>query len=151
MMSRLQFVFLLLIPGLVLAADPLVGTWKLNVGKSKFSGPPPTSMTMTYAEEGGFVVTKAERVDENGKAVSRTNKYKMDGKQYPFEGPYGKGMMSVKKTGENEITTTHTFPGGHTLTQRAVLSADRKTRTLTSTGKNEKGEPINARTVYERQ
>src|SRR5256886_9582467 len=32
------------------AADAVVGTWKLNVAKSKFSGTAPTSATRVYAE-----------------------------------------------------------------------------------------------------
>jgi hypothetical protein len=150
-MLRRALICSLLIVGLVFAADPLVGTWKLNVGKSTFSGPPPTGMTITYATDGDWVVAKSERVDEHGKPVSRSNKYKLDGKEYSFEGPYGKSMMTVKKTGERETTTTHKYAGGNTLTQKAVISADGKTRTVTSKGKNEKGQTVDARTVYERQ
>jgi hypothetical protein len=151
-MLRTVSLLLLLSPGLVFAADPMVGTWKLNVGKSTFSpGPPPQGMRITYAEDGDWVVGKSERVDENGKTVARTNKYKMDGKEYPFEGPYGRGMITVKKSGDRETTTTHKYPSGHILTQKAVLSADGKTRTVTTTGKNEKGQTVNAKTVYEKQ
>jgi hypothetical protein len=137
---------------LVFAADPLVGTWKLNVAKSTFSpGPPPKSNTLTVTEENGWIVSKSERISATGETTTGTNKYKIDGKEYPFEGAYGKGMACVKKTGEREVTIAQKFASGNTVTQKAVLSADGKTRTLTSTGKNEKGQIVNSRTVYERQ
>src|SRR6516225_7333959 len=34
-------------------SNPLIGTWKLNLAKSRFSGsPPPRSITLTFAGEG---------------------------------------------------------------------------------------------------
>jgi hypothetical protein len=37
--------------GAALAADPVIGTWKLNLAKSTFSpGPAPKSQTRTYAD-----------------------------------------------------------------------------------------------------
>src|SRR3954471_1883186 len=100
--------------------------------------------------EGWSSVTGAQ-FSATGESTTGTNKYKMDGQEYPFEGAYGKGMASVRKTGEREMTITQKFASGNTLTQKAVLSADGKTRTLTSTGKDEKGQPVNNKTVYERQ
>src|SRR4051794_30609988 len=90
MMLRRELFLMLVIPGLVLAADPLVGTWKLNVAKSTFSpGPGPKGTTVTYEADGEWVVTKAQRVDPTGKATTGGNRYKYDGKEYPYEGPYG--------------------------------------------------------------
>ena len=42
--------------GVAMAADPVLGTWKLDVSKSKFSpGPAPTSLTRVYAESADVV------------------------------------------------------------------------------------------------
>jgi len=39
---------------LLIAADPAIGTWKLNVAKSKYTpGPAPNSATITYEETFG--------------------------------------------------------------------------------------------------
>jgi hypothetical protein len=154
MMPMLRFVslLLLLIPGLVVAADPIVGTWKLNAAKSTFSpGPGAKSGTVTYAEDGEWLVVKSESVTAAGAPVTRSNRYKLDGKEYPFDGPYGKGTISAKKTGEREGTSTVKLDGGNTYTQRTVISADGKTRTVTSVGKNAQGQAMKNTVVYERQ
>src|SRR5512138_910321 len=80
------------------AADPLIGSWKMNVEKSKFNpGPPPKSVTTTYSQDGEWISIRSEGTLGDGQPFTRNNRYKMDGQEYPFEGPQGKGMMSVKK------------------------------------------------------
>ena len=42
--------------GLLAAADPSIGTWKMNVVKSKIKpGPAPKSVTATYSEDGDWI------------------------------------------------------------------------------------------------
>jgi hypothetical protein len=142
---------LLLIPWLVLAADPVVGTWKLNVAKSKFSVAAPKSGTVTYTEDGEWLVVKAESVNVEGKPATRTSRYKLDGKEHPYESPYGKGTISAKKTGERQGMATVKLDGGNSYTQQTVISADGKTRTITTSGKNAQGQALNNTVVYERQ
>ena len=151
-MLRLLSVFLLMIPGLVLAADPIVGTWKLNVAKSKFSpGPAPKSSTVTYTEDGEWLVMKAESVSADGNPTTRNNRYKLDGKEYPFESPTGKGTISGKKTGERRAMATVKLDGGNSYTQETVISGDGKTRTVNTNGKNGQGQAMKNTVVYERQ
>jgi hypothetical protein len=148
----LRFVsLLLLIPGLVLAADPIVGTWKLNLAKSKFSGPAPKSSTVTYTEDGDWLVLKAEGVTADGTSTTRNSRFKLDGKEYPYDGPYGKGTISGKKTGERQGTATVKLDNGNSYTQKTVISADGKTRTITTSGKNAQGQAMNNTVVHERQ
>jgi hypothetical protein len=42
-------------------SDPLIGTWKLNLEKTKFSGTPPQAMTRTfdYTRDGQILVTSS--------------------------------------------------------------------------------------------
>ena len=62
---RLAFGALYVVVGLLVttsslwAADPFVGTWKLNLAKSKYSpGPPPKNLTVTCgATENGIKAT----------------------------------------------------------------------------------------------
>lgn len=143
---------LLLIPGLVFGADPFLGTWKINIAKSTYSpGPAPKAGTITYTEEGGWVILKNDTVNADGKTVTRTNRYKRDGKEYPFEGPTGKGTISSKLTGERQSTSTIKDPGGNIVTIKTVISADGKARTMTATGKNAQGQAVKNTVVYDRQ
>jgi hypothetical protein len=61
-------------------SDPRIGTWKLNVSKSKFDpGPPPKSETRTYSADGDGVKVTREQIDGTGKTISSTYTVKSDG------------------------------------------------------------------------
>ena len=132
------------------AADMLSGTWRLNTVKSKFSpGPGPKSNTVTYSMEGDWVVVKSQSVDAEGKAGSYTNRYKRDGKGYSFKSATADGMISVKQI--DDFHTEATIRGKTTTTSKVVISKDGKTRTMTTTGTNAEGKPVNSVSVYDKQ
>ena len=55
------------------ATDPLIGTWQLNVAKSKFTpGPTPKSETRTYATSGAEIKASSTEVGADGKTTSRS-------------------------------------------------------------------------------
>src|SRR5687767_12111337 len=69
------------------AADPAVGTWKLNVAKSKYSpGPAPKSATMTYEASGDGVKRTGQTVSADGQTNSFSYTAQYDGKEYPVSG-----------------------------------------------------------------
>ena len=71
----------------VYAADPSLGTWKLNVAKSKFTpGPAPKSGTVTYEAVGDAVKRTGEQIAADGKKSRFTYTAKFDGKYYPVTG-----------------------------------------------------------------
>ena len=134
------------------AADPLVGTWKLNTAKSKYSpGPGPKSATVTYTEDAGWIVAKAEGVGPDGKSTATNNRYKRDGKEYPFVVAGGAtGTIVSKTTGPNTFDAT-VKNGAVTTTVHTVVSKDGKVFTRTSKGTNADGKPTTSTVVYEKQ
>src|SRR6266850_1928113 len=79
------------------AADPFLGAWKMNPAKSKYNpGPAPKSATMTYTQDGDWIVGKNDTVGADDKATTFTNRYKRDGKEYPYQGANGTGTVAVK-------------------------------------------------------
>ncbi len=53
------------------AADPIVGTWTLNVEKSKFtSGPAPKAATRVYTESAGVDTLNQKTTGADGKEVA---------------------------------------------------------------------------------
>src|ERR1700686_5586253 len=74
--------FALTVAGQVLAqSDPFVGTWKLDVAKSKFDpGPAPQSQTRTWDASGKVSV---EGINAAGKPMSYGYPIMNDGKDYP--------------------------------------------------------------------
>jgi hypothetical protein len=140
------------ITGLGMAADPMLGTWKMNMEKSKFSpGPGPKNVTSVYTQDGDWIVLKSDGVDGQDATFSRTNRFKTDGKEYPFDGPNGPGKIIVKRTDDYHSEAITKLDAGGTITSRTVISKDGKTRTQTVTGVNSKGEQLKHVIVFDRQ
>src|SRR6187397_1990025 len=135
------------------APDNNIGTWKMNVAKSKFSpGPAPKSQTLkieAWGEDG--VNYTADGVDGDGKTTHWTLQAKYDGKFYPFKGNPDSDMLAYKRIDVNTLHMTSQLGGKQNMTGMIVISKDGKTRTLTQVGTNAKGQKINNVVVYERQ
>jgi hypothetical protein len=135
-----------------LGADESRGTWKLNVGKSKFNPAAPVkSLTTTReAAEGGVnVTTTGEQSD--GTKINSSYKAKYDGNDYPVTGaPWD--TISLKQVDSNTFTTMSRNSGGkYRSTSRMVISKDGMTMTTTSKGINAEGKPFDYTMVWEKQ
>ena len=62
------------------AADPIIGTWKLNVSKSKFGDAPLTAGTRVYTESKGLYTLEQKQTAADGKETSSHATYR-DGKE----------------------------------------------------------------------
>jgi hypothetical protein len=146
----------LAVSGLLLAqSNPSIGTWKLNVAKSKYSpGPPPKSQTGIYEAVGNGVKVSVEGVAGDGSKIAYSYTANYDGKDYPVTGtgaPNGADTVAMKRVGANTIDATFKKAGKLVSTNRAVYSQDGKSRTITSKGTNVSGQPTNNVSVYEKQ
>src|SRR4029450_9109888 len=137
----------------VIAADNNIGTWKLNLAKSKYSpGPAPKSQTLKIEAWGDDGVRyTADGVGADGKATHAEFQAKYDGKDYPFKGNPDADMLSYKRINANTLEATTKLNGKGTTRANAVGSADGKTRTATQVGTNAQGQPLNVTSVYEKQ
>ena len=64
--------------------DAVIGTWKLNVAKSKYDpGPAPKGSTLTFEVAGDGIKTTAKGQDAAGNPTSTSYTAKYDGKDYP--------------------------------------------------------------------
>jgi hypothetical protein len=134
-------------------SNPLIGTWKLNLAKSKYSpGPPPRSNTATWEAVGqGFRAT-AEGIDAQGKPTKTDSGVVFfDGKSYPRTGNPAYDASSYKQVNASTFEFTRTKAGKVVEVNTTVLSADGKSRTNTQTGVDEKGQQINNVYVYDKQ
>lgn len=134
------------------AADNSLGTWKLNMEKSKFSPSTPVKSLNTTREEsdGGVkVTTTGERADGTPINASYTAKY--DGAECPVTGaPYD--TISMKQVNANRFTTVQKMKNGkYSVTGTTVVSKDGKTMTGTVKGTNADGQPYRATMVWEKQ
>ncbi len=137
---------------IVLAADNWMGTWKLNVEKSKYSpGPAPKSLTLKYEASQGGIRHTSDGVNAEGKATHSAYSSKFDGKDVPYEGNPNADTAAPKKTDDNSFEYVWKKDGKVTVSAKAVVSKDGKTLTVSQTGTNAKGETVNTTMVLEKQ
>src|SRR5215813_10544203 len=122
-------------------ADPIIGTWKLNLAKSKLiPGPPPKSQTVTYEAVGQGVKVTVKGTDAEGKPVDYQYTANYDGKDYPVTGNPDWDATSLKRIDANTVEFTRKRAGKVVGTATIVVAKDGKTLTLTAKGVNAKGE-----------
>jgi hypothetical protein len=130
--------------------DPFVGTWRLDTAKSKYSpGPAPKSQTAVYeaAGQGYKVSVKAEPASGAAQAWSYTTA--LDGKDSPITGNNPNAdTIATKRIDATTLETVNKKGGKATTTQRNVVSADGKTRTVTTTGMDGQGQKVNNVAVF---
>jgi hypothetical protein len=127
------------------AQDPaaMVGTWKLNAAKSKFTpGPAPKSLTIVYtpAPDGRTSIV-VDATPAEGQALHWEATVADDGKDAPVKGNPNADSISVKRIDARTGTTTWKKDGKVTATNTRKLSADGKTLTITTKGTTAEGKP----------
>jgi hypothetical protein len=143
---------ILLSTSVVLAADNWLGTWKLDLAKTKYSpGPAPKSLTLKFEATPGGIKFTGDGVSAEGKPVHSMFSSKFDGKDVPYEGNPDADTASPKKIDDNGYDNTWKKGGKATITAKVVVSPDGKTITITQTGTNAKGEAVNNTIVYNKQ
>jgi len=134
------------------AADPALGTWKLNVAKSKYSpGPAPKSSTVTYEAVGDAGKRTGEGIAADGKKTGFSYTAKFDGKDYPVTGSESFDAISIKKIDDHNSEGTLKKAGKVVSTVKRNVSKDGKVMTLTAAGTNANGEKVNNVIVYDKQ
>src|SRR5262245_55263355 len=131
--------------------DMMLGTWKLNVAKSKYSpGPAPKSATVVTS-----VAEQTRKIVVDGTPATGAAQH------WEVSGPAG---QDLKITGTNPNADTYTWKrinattveaqykkgGKATIKQTAVVSADAKTLTVTATGMDGQGRETHNVAVYEK-
>jgi hypothetical protein len=137
--------------------DLWVGTWKLNLAKSKFNpGPPPKSSTLRIEPiAGGSQKHTFDGVNAEGQTTHSERVAKFDGSENPVQAvaPPAKTVATnaFRRLDDHSFEVIVKVDGKLTTTNRIVISLDGKTMTQTTTGKNAQGQTVNNTTVYEKQ
>lgn len=133
------------------AEEALIGTWKLNLAKSKIVGPVPKSRTMKIEAAGSGIKVTVDEMDAQGKPNSRAYTANFDGKEVRNPIPPDRDTIAWKRVDARTWETTSKQAGKVTATSKRVLSPDGKVFTLTTTSRNAQGQPVVAVMVYEKQ
>ena len=133
------------------AADPEMGTWKLNEPKSKIAPGMPKNHTVVYEAAGDSVKITVDGTDKDGKATHSEWTGKFDGKDYPVTGDPTSDMRSYTKVEAHKLKFTVKQNGKAKATGRVVVSADAKIRTVTVNGIDAEGKKFKSVGVYDKQ
>jgi hypothetical protein len=135
------------------AADQWLGTWKLNLAKSKYNPPElaPKSQTIKReaSESGMKLVT--DSVDAQGKATHTEYSARFDGKDYPWTGQANADSIALLRIDDEYYEATWKLKGEVMMTSNTVVSKDGKTLTTTQSGKDAQGRTVLNMSVYDRQ
>ena len=116
-------------------SNPLIGTWKLNLEKSKFTpGTAPRSQTATFQQDGQNIKNSNQTIDAQGNATTTVYLHIYDGQPHPTTGnPLYDATAYLRLDGNTIIFSR--FKGG-TLVQIGTIavSQDGKSRTNTTSG-----------------
>ena len=134
-----------------LADDPQMGTWKLNEAKSKFAPGVPKNHTVVYETAGDNVKITVDGTDKDGKSTHNEWTGKFDGKDYPVTGDPSSDMRSYQKVGDRVLKMTIKKDGKVTITGRIIVSADGKSRIVSTSEPGAKGKSPTNRAVYDKQ
>lgn len=139
-------------PTVFAQSDPLLGTWKLNLAKSKYSpGPAPQSSTMHYEAEGAGFKDTVTGIDAQGRPTTSVFTMIYDGEFRPTTGVTGYDASAFTRIDDYTILYVRTLRGKVVASGTRVMSRDGKTLTFTGTGLNANGRRYDNVVVMEKQ
>lgn len=153
-------------------ADPIIGTWVLNVAKSTFSpGPAPRNESRTYimetektkltargvGEPGTYqsvrqqIKATSQGVDGYGQPLTREWTMVYDGRDRPVTGDSDVEMLSLTRIDAFSSAFVQKRAGRVVGTGTQAISRDGKVMTVTTNGINAKGQKMNDVAVFDKQ
>jgi len=160
-LTKLLIGILIAAPLTLAAENNFVGTWKLNLEKSKFNpGPPPRAQIIVVesTERGMKGTATGESADGTPMNTSFTAKY--DGKDYPVTDattgtPAGhhtrSGFDSIAIKQVDANTQTFTTKKDGKVVSRGQAKVSGNILTIISKGTNAEGKPFNDTEVYDKR
>jgi len=128
------------------SASPLIGTWQLNLAKSKYTSPAPKSQTLNYTQDGQNIKLSGQNVDAQGKTSPTASMHIYDGQSRPATFPDGDAVAYLRTGDSKTIIFSRSKGGKLVVIGSGVVSQDGKTFTVTTTDVN--GTDV---AVYEKQ
>ena len=135
----------------VFADDANMGTWKLNEAKSTFAAGATKNLTVVYEAAGDNVKVTVDGTDKDGKPTHNEWTGKFDGNDYPVTGDPNTDTRSLKRIDAHTLGLTGKKAGKIATTGRIVVSADGKTRTVSTSGTDSMGMMMKSVAVYDKQ
>ena len=133
-------------------ANPYEGTWKLDLAKSKLGKGATRNNTVNYEHEFPYK-TKVliDGVDAHGHPFHSAWEGRFNGKDYPVTGDSTSDSRSYTEVNANSLNFTAKKAGQVVAAGRIAVTADEKTRTVTSWSTDAKGKKVKSIAVYNKE
>jgi hypothetical protein len=149
-MLEASFAVLMTAAAALAGANPLVGTWHLNLAKSKLrNSPAPKSLVARVVPMGGGISVALSAVDAGGKKGQLGYTANYDGKDYPIAGSRLFSTVALKRLDDHTDEAIYKKKGKLVQTSRRTVSKDGRLLTITDDDPSHKSAPIV--TVWDRQ
>jgi hypothetical protein len=133
-------------------SSPVIGTWKLNLDKSKYNpGPPLRSATLNYTQDGQNIRSTAQVIDGQGNSATVVFLHIYDGQPHPTTGSADYDASAYTRVDANTIIISRLKAGKLVSVGTGVVSQDGKTFTVTETGIDANGRPDSSILVLDKQ
>lgn len=134
------------------AADPFLGTWKLNVGRSNFNpGPPPKAKTLVYSATAEGILIDETEIEPTGEVLTFKIPYARDGKPTPQNASPAYDMLSVTQLGARTANWKVMRKGEVIGYAKATISPDGRTMTMVSDIKPDSQSTRSQRSIFDKQ
>ena len=134
-----------------LAADPVVGHWKLNVAMSKFAGAAPKSGTGVYTETDEGTSMEQTMLTSDGRELIMHLTVRYDGAAYPLTGNPDADTAVAHVINERTVHFTLKLGSKVVGSVHRVISPDGQTLTVNDKGIHRDGKGYNETLVFDRQ
>ena len=149
--STLLLITLLCGASAIWAADPVLGTWTLNLAKSKYvPGPAPRSQTRVYYQDAEGIKVTVVTVDPDGSSSTVLYPANYDAREHPVAGSRDTDGIIMKRVNDRTAESVLKHAGMTMGITRRIVSDDGKTMTITYQGESQ-GEKVNNIGVYEKK
>ena len=134
------------------APDLAIGTWKLNVEKSKMAaGHEVKSMTRVYSEGPDGVTLQVSGVAADGSPIAQQTTFKYDGKSYPLTGSSDIDAITLKRVNGTTVKSTQWKGGKRVGSSVRIVSGHGKVMTLDSETEGADGKRYSTVSVFDKQ
>jgi hypothetical protein len=138
--------FMAIVPGF--AANPHIGTWKLNEAKSKMPAGMGKNTTVSYVEQKDKIKITVDGVDKTGKPTHSVWVGKFDGKAYPVKGNLSYNSVAYRVVNDRTNDITAMKDGKMIWNGRITVAANGKSRTVTINASDANGKKVSGKAVY---
>jgi hypothetical protein len=131
------------------AADPVAGTWELDILHSTFHpGPIPRSEVRTYTETADGIQVSIKTVDANGKTETTEYPIAFTGKDYVRPGATPGDTVALTKDNDYHASAILKHAGTVMANVDRTISENGKSMIITYTGTNAAGDKVHNISVY---